>query len=324
MVRKAILEEMSGDSETEPSTVEEAKKDGEAFEDTTEIKDSKENDVIIPGGFKIAEDSGTSVEEGIVIQDSKGNQFVWIPVGTYQTVSGAKTNNLSRRIFTSGGATEVTGDNAIESNYYGEGNSNSVAKNQIGAFKASATSNKGFYIGRYEAGTEKERTSLGSLFDDTLTVPLTQKSLYPYVYITRNEAKTQSEAMYIDNSYVTSELMSSYAWDTALNFICQNNTEGYKLALVMTDSSYGNLSTGSRTKTGEYIKDGKRVDGYSNIYDMVGNCTEWTTEYDATGDNVVFRGGNYQSPDSGPCAAERWSTGEDGEYISFRVQLYIK
>ena len=45
----------------------------------------------MPGGFKIASDSGTTVQEGIVIEDSDittyedgttstGNQFVWIPV----------------------------------------------------------------------------------------------------------------------------------------------------------------------------------------------------------------------------------------------------
>ena len=36
--------------------------------------------VTLPAGFKVAEDSGTTIDEGIVIEDSKQNQFVWVPV----------------------------------------------------------------------------------------------------------------------------------------------------------------------------------------------------------------------------------------------------
>ena len=43
-------------------------------------KDEKENQVVVPGGFKIADDSGDTVQKGIVIEDKDGNQFVWIPV----------------------------------------------------------------------------------------------------------------------------------------------------------------------------------------------------------------------------------------------------
>ena len=107
---------------------------------TTTIKDDLQNDVVIPGGFGVAEDSGTKVEEGIVIEDEKGNQFVWIPTGTYNVTtfinsSGKLTNNLSRRTFTTTEATEVSGDNWISAGFYGEGMSYSIASEQIGAFK---------------------------------------------------------------------------------------------------------------------------------------------------------------------------------------------
>ena len=274
-----------------PETVEEGKESGTPFEDTTTIKDDLENEVTIPGGFNIAEDSGTKVEEGIVIEDSNNNQFVWIPVGEYNVSttinsSGKLTNELSRRTFTDSASTPVSGDDTIagleaeeyNNYYYGEGNENSVAKDQIEAFKTSATTNKGFYIGRYEAGTEVERTAS----TDPLTTPLVQANKYPYAYVTRDEAKQQSEAMYSGNEFITSELISSYAWDTALNFICQTNEEGYLLATT-TDNSYGNLGLGqdrsNRTKTGSYMVDGKVSDKYSNIFDILGNCSEMTTEY---------------------------------------------
>ena len=133
-----------------PSTTEEAKpddgQDGQTFETTTPITDATgSNTVVIPGGFHLDADSGTSVEEGIVIEDSKGNQFVWIPTGRYQTSSGAKTNNLSRRSWANTNVvaepTEVSGDTAINTYWYGEGDSRSVAYSQIGAFKDSVSKN---------------------------------------------------------------------------------------------------------------------------------------------------------------------------------------
>ena len=316
------------------SEVEEAKESGTPFEDTTTITDDLDNEVTIPGEFHIAEDSGTKVEEGIVIEDDSGNQFVWIPVGEYNVSTtinstGKLTNELTRRTFTEEGSMPVSGDDAIagpkaeENNeyYYGEGNENSVAKEQIGAFKTSATTNKGFYIGKYEAGTETERT-----LDAQLTKPLVQANKYPYIWITSDEAKQQAEAMYNGNEFVTSELISSYAWDTALNFICQTNEEGYLLATT-TDDAYGNINKGysntNRTQTGEYS-----ADNYSNINDLLGNCSEKTTEYSSYTSYghsypCVGRGSSYSS--SNNFAARRGSGDPTGRSAtgSFRIQLYV-
>ena len=303
------------------------------FENTTEVKDDLDNSVWIPGGFGVAEDSGTKVEEGIVIEDGDGNQFVWIPTGTYNVstfinASGKLTNNLSRRTFTTTEATEVSGDDEIQGSsssyyFYGEGDSRSVASGQIGAFKASAESvanggKGGFYIGRYEVGTEEERTSE----DDPLTMPIVQANKYPYVYITRDQAKSQIEAMYNSNNNVESELISSYAWDTALNFICQTNVEsgeGYNLAMT-TSKEYANINTGSKQNTGAYA-----ADNYSNIHDFLGNCLEWTTEYYSSRDYpCVLRGGYYN--DSHNYAAHRnyGVTIASLDFFSARALLYLK
>ena len=312
----------------EKSEVEEARDSGTPFEDTTIITDDLDNPVTVPGGFNIAEDSGTKVEEGIVIEDSNNNQFVWIPVGEYNVTTeieqitepdaqdGKLTNELTRRTFTSTGSTLVNGDDVIDSWYYGEGDSRSVAKDQIDAFKTSSTTNKGFYIGRYEAGTETERIEE----TDSLTMPLVQANKYPYVWITRDQAKEQAKAMYNGNEFVTSELISSYAWDTALNFICQTNEEGYLLATTK-DSAYGNIGTSSRTQTGAYS-----ADNYSNIHDLLGNCYEWTTEYSSHNDGgfpVVVRGGLYDHSDF--YAAHRYdhTAITNSTNISFRLQLYV-
>ena len=338
-----IMEENQNPPE-EKSEVEEAKESGTPFEDTTTITDDLDNPVTVPGGFNIAEDSGTKVEEGIVIEDSNNNQFVWIPVGEYNvteeiekitepdTQDGKLTNELTRRDWPDENVVAnpilVNGDDAIagfaasnqDEYYYGEGNENSVAKDQIDAFKTSCITNKGFYIGRYEAGTEEERT----IETDPLTKPLVQANKYPYVWLTRDQAKQQAEAMYSGNEFITSELISSYAWDTALNFICQTNEEGYLLATT-TDSAYGNMNTRTRMQTGEY-----EADNYSNIHDLLGNCVEWSTEYSTCTYNgnimpCVWRGGfyiyNVYTPSYRGFNYNNDSGLETGN--SFRIQLYI-
>ena len=292
--------------------------DGPVYDKTTTIVDDLNNQVVIPGEFHLDAESGTKVEEGIVIEDDNGNQFVWIPVGTYQTSKGEKTNNLSRRIWGPSNffqePTEVNGDEVIDDYYYGEGDSRSSAYEQIGDFKDSVNKNGGFYIGRYEQG---ERN-------------VCKKGLNQYLGISRDKAKNEAEAMCYAFKYVESELISSYAWDTALNFICQNNAPYYTLATT-TESYYGNIGRGSndsfRRTTG-----GNADDNYCNIYDFLGNCREWTTEYcsyttDSYGDSpYVIRGAYYKTGTTYP--ADR--TGFRDTYISktdgitFRVQLYIK
>ncbi len=132
--------------------------------------------------------------------------------------------------------------------------------------------------------------------------------------------------MYTDKEKygVTSELISSYAWDTALNFICQNSEHGYILATA-TSTTYGNIGTGG---TGIKQTGGTPADCYSNIYDLVGNCKEWTTEYSSetygsSNYPCVYRGGSYFDNDY--YAANRNSDTQVCSRIgfSFRLSLYV-
>ena len=300
-------------------------------ESNLEAEDEYGNPVVVPKGFKVVVDettnNATTVAEGIVIEDEAGNQFVWIPTGIYKVDESGTTkiNELTRRQWGTTANVEqvptpITGDGVAAGYngnqcYYGEGDERSIAHDTIDNFLNSAKptsegGNGGFYIGRYEQGEGN----------------VCKAKVDAYVDVTRDTAKAQAEAMYTDKEQygVTSELISSYAWDTALNFICQNSEHGYTLATT-TDDTYGNIGTSNKTQTGRTPED-----CYSNIYDILGNCAEWTTEYSSgTYDGIagpcVDRGSHCDS--STHYAAGRYydQTGSSSSYavVSFRLSLYV-
>ena len=61
------------------TTVSEAKRNGLRYKETTLITDDDNIEMYVPGGFKIASDSATKINKGVVITDGT-NEFVWIPV----------------------------------------------------------------------------------------------------------------------------------------------------------------------------------------------------------------------------------------------------
>ena len=67
-----------------PVTLEQAKDDS-ILDETTDTKVQVTDGTIkVPAGFKVADDSGATIDEGIVITDApdgeEGNEFVWVPV----------------------------------------------------------------------------------------------------------------------------------------------------------------------------------------------------------------------------------------------------
>ena len=96
------------------------------------------------------------------------------------------------------------------------------------------------------------------------------------------EVKENNELVY------ASDLVNSYAWDTAIIFIQTYSTE--------TDAS----SYASQNKSTSFANTGKSNDKYCNIFDMSGNAYEWTTEYSTYSYNSYFypcvtRGGYYNT-----------------------------
>ena len=62
----------------------------------------------------------------------------------------------------------------------------------------------------------------------------------------------------------------------------------------------------------------------NNIYDLAGNCLEWTTESDSSSGRV-YRGGDYYNDgfDDPACGSGRLSAGYSYHDVSFRSALYV-
>ena len=308
-------------------SIQSLKTKGTVFKDTTTLEDTYGNQVKIPKGFKIANDSATDVTGGIVIEDATytntiGSQFVWIPVGTGENAI-KKANNetvdiaLGRYEFTENSDGTITTSEFSESGWtedttasHNSSYKNAIAKD-IEQFKTSANSNHGYYIGRYEAGKTD---------NDGFMVCKSEQKVWNN--ITQPKASEVSRNMYGSEAKVTSDLINSYAWDTAIVFIQKCGTESNSSTYSYT---VGQSSTSTLQTTGTNIlKATSKVDKQCNIFDMAGNCSEWTTETSSDSTSpCVLRGGYYDYSNYYTSSRDNYSTSYADSYFSFRPLLYL-
>ena len=302
--------------------------------------------VPIPAGFVYV---GGTKASGLVISDAAadkekykgqttvgtdlvGNQFVWIPVDNiadYKRI--AYSTNVATGTTDSTTKSEKIKYRSSSSYYFTE----ALPEDE----KTSVENNKGYYIGRYEAGDQESTNSTklrasGASTSNTITVKAGQA---PYNYITRDESKSLAEAFSTKQGYtsVKSKLVSSYAWDTAIAFIQKTNSDygnsseegNYKDSPTFTYTGIADTEKNKQTKangTSTLIPTGQTT-AVNNIYDMGGNLWEWTTESCSyTSSPYTFRGGYCYSNFAGSPAGYRGFTSFIAyESFGFRCTLYL-
>ena len=265
----------------------------------TPIADGNAGTVPLPSGFYYV---GGDISTGLVISDkqgdtmtasgtSMGNQFVWIPVSSEA--------DLTRTNFDANGKpttdAPASGRNVADcTEPYASGYSTEAS--EYNTMRTQVLKYGGFYIGRYEAGVND--TTLRTKVTTNQTV-VCKKGVAPYNYVPWgsamndvNTAFVQSDDynadkvgtngavylaknMYSSSSSVVSTVTYGCQWDAMCRYIGDSQrTTPKKTAAELT----GNVST----------------DVSRNIYDLTGNCWEWTME--AGGSNTrVLRGGDYNS-----------------------------
>ena len=323
-------------------SIQSLKTKGTVFKDTTTLEDTYGNQVTIPKGFKIANDSATDVTGGIVIEDATytntiGSQFVWIPVGTGENAI-KKANKetvdiaLGRYSFTKNSDGTVTTSEFSDRDYtedttasHNSNYKNAIAKD-IEAFETSVKNNHGYYIGRYEAGItgydgfdEDNRNWTG-----TNIQVVCKAGQEVWNYITQPKASEVSRNMYGSEAKVTSDLINSYAWDTAIVFIQKCGTESNSSTYSYTVGLSSTNTSAPQTTGTNILNATKKVDKQCNIFDMAGNCLEWTTEtYSFSVSPSVYRAGYYSYSYGYTCRRGNNNTTGAYSYASFRPLLYL-
>ena len=313
---------------------------GKRFSETKEYNDGIKT-AWIPAGFTVSGKKGeTTIDGGLVIYDipedklenvkwdgtekTEYNQFVWIPVEVNKTTEPKDTEtsiaSFYRSTWSNNARTTELKSEYTEPYSFDETNEYDTStgiKSQIENLTKSIYKYGGFYIGRYEAGSETKRTSASK----TEVTPIgIKQDMYPYNYVKWGESMSNigtvgavylSNNLYNSSDYgATSMLCTGACWDSMLDFIKDEkhnvtdstkwgnyyDSETYK---VYRGSVYSNSAWSSADVTnGTEITQNQSIllttgasEGNSakNIYDVAGNCFEWTTESNSS-DSRVDRG----------------------------------
>ena len=308
----------------------------------------------LPTGF--TQEKDTTLDNGLTIEDSKGNQYVWIEVPKTDEVY--PTAGLEIIDFSTDEYTAIETDLHTYTNDYRNGTSykdeyysdevTGLTSDKYTKLKQkmlkSIYQNGGFYVGKYETGIEdKPKTST-----EPTEIPVIKQNAYPYNYVTCSQAQTLASSM--NSGDYTSSLMFGVQWDLILKYL---ETKGTAQADLKTNSTtwgnYRNNLWEITNKNSKYASDGSvwRSGAYGTktsnksilllstgasdtfskqgIYDLAGNVWEWTLEYTSYSSSACAkRGGSYQIDGSVVPVAYRgsYSTTKYYRFVGFRVALY--
>ena len=295
----------------------------------TIFKDVNGEQVPIPEGYIVSENSDENiVNKGLVISDSRGNEYVWISC----TVDSSSNKLQYKR--TEWGVEKDGTDNSraikdeltlkdIDVKYSKTDTDNGINEEiskeivaQINAEKESIKKYGGYYIGRYEVGKDNK----------TAVIKAEQE---PYVNIKWSKAYELAKGIG-GGEGATTYLCSSYSWDTAINFIQNTTGKNYATSIIGFNGNWKSQEV--KDSSGKVIKPvntAQRLNtglttALCNIYDMGGNVGEFTTELNpGTSETVVLRGGNFYNHNP---AGYRWDlgSGSANSYYGFRATLFLK
>lgn len=148
--------------------------------EVTEINESSATNPYIPEGFNVTHNV---VDEGFTIEDSYGNEFVWIPVP-----NGKLTRNTM-----------------LSTDYEESASTASALVNSVAKYY-------GFYIGKYEA-------SQYEIDGEVAAASMSGKQPWTKItYLNAAEHSNNADSLF-GYTDCTTALLNSYAWDTTIQWL---------------------------------------------------------------------------------------------------------
>ena len=328
-------------------------------------------------------DSNTNSDTGIVMIDSKQNEWVWVEVPATVFTSATSSTDYDKikadlityaKDYRDSWTDEwyaMDGSTLVTASKGGLTESQKLLNNGCGLtyneyntnykkMLSSIYTNKGFYIGRYEAGIagSDENTSLArySRTEITSSSPkaVSKQNMIPYNYVYCSEAQQLANGMSTGNK--TSSLMYGIQWDLVCKFLevkgnWDTTEKTAQYYIKQNSTSWGNYKNSTFTinsaKAKKYNDSNKSYDDITgeksnsssillttgaseqnkkmNIYDFAGNEFEWTLEKTTvTNSPCSGRGGIYTGKGFYFPASHRIldSTTDSSDLIGLRVSLY--
>ena len=295
-----------------------------------------------------------TVDTGVVIKDKNNNEWVWVPVddatlaSMYQTAegtalagdTGVTTNKYSKGNIIRGVrrgtpnssdyrepdilTDKDTDDTAAQAGFTATGDKTALkvmAESLVQDYSdmiESIAKYKGFYIGRYELSTKTENgVKVGIEQKDKASQ--TNTNWYELYKYSKNIAGSEN---------MQTRMIWGCQWDVTCKWLAEHKYD------INNSRAWGNYSNSvSPANGGNYEKNNKKNTGSNenwkanNIYDLAGNCREWTQEANSTTDRAC-RGGGYHYGGSIFPASDRDNGGSPGisrdDGLASRASLYIK
>ena len=326
-----------------------------------EYEDPSGETITIPAQCAVSQVEGeNTLEDGLVIIDKNGNEWVWIVVPKSVTASCTTDEEIKNALINY--ATDYREENYSDTWYDGCGLEEEEYANKYSTMLQSVKANGGFYIGKYEVGIKEDiYRDYGTDYETEHTLdetPVIQPNKYPYNWVRCSQAEELAEGLATGEK--TSTLMFGIQWDLVLTYL---EHKGISASDLKTNSgSWGNYSdvqfpvaegnkyailNQSTSELGSwnivqknYTKPDSETENMvllltksaernskMNIYDLAGNLAEWTLEkrtYISTYGPCVLRGGSYNILSSIKPASGRDIRNPiaTGNSIGFRPALY--
>lgn len=250
---------------------------------------------------------GTTIDDGYVIYDKYGNEYVWVPVSNYS--------------------------------YFENENQSNYSLNEFNAMRNSVLIHGGFYIGRYEASIVNNRVSSQRNMKPITNVGWGVSFSAPGAEGAYGLARTVSSSC--KYAEFESTLVYNCMWDATVAFMGKTNDRNslqygnYNGAAFDIDNldakasrdngkTYNTVSSKTVNSKMLFTTGAVNRNSVKNIYDMAGNLAEWViSPYNKS--KAYVRGSNYNEFSNSVSirtTVEKELTTKSSE-IGFRVALYL-